>query len=61
MAHNPAMTGKGRPRIGTPVQVRLPDDLLQYIEADADCDGITRAEQIRRILANHYTYKDDPS
>jgi len=55
------MTGKGRPRIGTPVQVRLPDDLLQYIEADADCDGITRAEQIRRILANHYTYKDDPS
>jgi metal-responsive CopG/Arc/MetJ family transcriptional regulator len=59
MAHNVGVTGKGRPRIGATVQVRLPDELLADIDRDANTGGRKRAEQIRLILTTHYS-KDSP-
>jgi metal-responsive CopG/Arc/MetJ family transcriptional regulator len=47
------MTGKGRPRIGTVICVRLPDDLLARIDLEADILGISRAEYVRNILNDY--------
>lgn len=40
----------GRPEIGPAVQVRLPEDLLEQIDALAEQAGISRAETIRQLL-----------
>jgi hypothetical protein len=40
----------GRPPIGTPVQVRLPDELVAWVDAQADAAGVKRAAFIRDLL-----------
>lgn len=45
------MTGRGRPTTGTKVQVRIPPDLLARIDAEAEREGVTRAEAVRGLLA----------
>jgi hypothetical protein len=45
------MTTRGRPTTGVKVQVRIPADLLAYIDDYAKCNGITRAETMRHFLA----------
>lgn len=40
----------GRPEVGPVIQVRLPADLLGMIDADAEENGLSRAEMIRRLL-----------
>jgi hypothetical protein len=45
-----AVRGRGRPAIGAPVNVRLPEDLLAWIDAGADAAGVKRAEFIRATL-----------
>lgn len=47
------MVGKGRPRTGTPILVRIPDDLLARIDLEAEILAITRAEYIRNILNDY--------
>lgn len=42
--------GPGRPSTGVRVDIRIPADLLDVIDAEAEQDGITRAELIRGIL-----------
>ena len=42
--------GPGRPEIGTPINVRLGDDLLKAIDAKAAEYGVSRAEFIRSTL-----------
>lgn len=50
------MSSVGRPGIGTPVNIRLTDDLLQGVDARATLlsklEGrkVSRAEAIRRLL-----------
>ncbi len=45
------MTGRGRPPIGTPIEVRLTDEQVSRIDAWAnDRDVKVRAEAIRRLL-----------
>jgi metal-responsive CopG/Arc/MetJ family transcriptional regulator len=44
----------GRPEIGQPINVRLGDELLAAVDADAQQQGTSRAETIREILASHY-------
>lgn len=46
-----AMRPAGRPAEGRPVQVRLPESLLAAVDAAAAQAGVSRAEQIRRMLA----------
>jgi predicted transcriptional regulator len=52
------VTGKGRPRIGTAVLIRIPDDLLRLIDRDAHQDERNRAAQIRYIITHYYEPKD---
>lgn len=40
----------GRPSIGTPVHVRLDDDLLATLDAWRDRQGMNRAEAVRHLL-----------
>jgi predicted DNA-binding protein len=40
----------GRPRIGTAVHIRLPDELLARIDEHAAARGITRAQAIRILI-----------
>lgn len=47
--------GRGRPTEGERVDTRIPADLLKRIDRDAKKGGVSRAEQIRRIIAAHYT------
>ena len=42
--------GPGRPAIGSPVQIRVEDDLLAALDAWAAERGITRAEAGRRLM-----------
>ena len=42
---------RGRPPIGPPFQIRLPDDLLAKLDARAAAEGVSRAEMVRRLLA----------
>jgi len=45
------VTGRGRPSIGTPIEVRLTDEQLSRIDAWATRRDIkVRAEAIRRLL-----------
>jgi predicted DNA binding CopG/RHH family protein len=46
------MSPAGRPEIGKPITVRLPDDLVATIDAKADRLGMPRAELIRMLLAD---------
>jgi hypothetical protein len=41
---------RGRPTTGTKVQVRIPIDLLDYIDEYAEANGKTRAETMRHFL-----------
>lgn len=41
----------GRPKLGEPVLIRLPAELVARIDAQARAQGITRPELIRRVLA----------
>jgi|GEM_PF-6625011 metal-responsive CopG/Arc/MetJ family transcriptional regulator len=43
--------GRGRPPIGRQIMVRIPDDLLAEIDRRAAEYGLTRAETMRRALA----------
>jgi hypothetical protein len=45
-----ALRGPGRPRIGTPVNVRVDDDLLAWADEKARERGLTRAAFIRDAL-----------
>jgi metal-responsive CopG/Arc/MetJ family transcriptional regulator len=51
MAGSPSDRRPGRPSTGTPVHIRLPDELLARIDRWADEQGLTRAEAIRRLLS----------
>ncbi len=42
--------GRGRPRIGPVVEVRLPDDILATIDQCAEVNDMTRAEIIREAI-----------
>jgi hypothetical protein len=42
--------GPGRPSTGTPVQVRIPPDVLANLDKEAAKAGVSRAEFVRRIL-----------
>lgn len=44
------MTGRGRPPIGERVDVRLPADLLGYVDAWRADLGISRAAMLRHLL-----------
>lgn len=44
------VVGEGRPRIGTPVEVRIPDDVLAQIDVEAARLEVTRAAYIRRVV-----------
>jgi predicted DNA binding CopG/RHH family protein len=46
------MSPAGRPEIGKPITVRLPDDLVAAIDAKANRLGMPRAEVIRMLLAD---------
>ena len=45
----------GRPRIGEPVLIRLPADLLADVDKRAVADDVSRAEMIRRLLGQALT------
>ncbi len=47
----PEETGPGRPEIGPAINVRLPVDLLARLDAWATSAGVTRAEAVRRAVA----------
>jgi metal-responsive CopG/Arc/MetJ family transcriptional regulator len=47
------MSPAGRPEIGQPINIRLGDDLLAAVDAMANQRGVSRAEIIREILADH--------
>lgn len=40
----------GRPRIGRPVELTLPDDDIAFLDAKAREFGISRAEVVRRMI-----------
>lgn len=44
------MTPAGRPEIGKPINIRLPDDLLADVDAYAARLDMSRAEVIRRAV-----------
>lgn len=46
--------GRGRPSEGERVDIRIPANILKLIDRDAKRHGVSRAEQIRRILTHHY-------
>lgn len=41
----------GRPRIGSPINIRLDDDLLARLDAEAERAGESRAATARRLLS----------
>ncbi|MFY9114685.1 MAG: CopG family transcriptional regulator [Dethiobacteria bacterium] len=43
--------GPGRPEIGPPVIIRLPEELIRELDRRAEAKGISRAEVVRRLLA----------
>jgi plasmid stability protein len=44
----------GRPAIGKMWNLRFPDDLHTALKAEAASNGVTMAEQMRRILTERY-------
>lgn len=46
--------GRGRPPIGARVELRLPDEVLAAVEAEADEFGMKRAEMLRWIITQRY-------
>ena len=46
--------GRGRPPIGRQSMVRIPAELLAEIDRRADEYGLTRAETMRRALADSF-------
>lgn len=44
------MSPGGRPHVGTPINVRLGDDLLTQVDAYAATEGVKRAEAIRQLV-----------
>lgn len=44
------MTPAGRPEIGKPINIRLPDDLLADVDAYAKRFDISRAEVVRKAV-----------
>ena len=42
--------GPGRPEIGPAVNIRLPQNLLDQLDARAQADGVARAEMVRRFV-----------
>ncbi len=42
--------GRGRPSTGVKIQVRIPAEGLARIDRQAEAEGVTRAEMIRRML-----------
>lgn len=44
------MTPMGRPAVGTPVNIRLGDELLAQVDQFAATEGISRAEAIRQLV-----------
>lgn len=44
------MSPGGRPTVGTPINVRLGDELLAQVDAYAESEGIKRAEAVRRLV-----------
>lgn len=42
--------GPGRPEVGPVIQVRLPEELLERVDYEAEKEGQSRAETIRRLL-----------
>jgi len=46
------MVGKGRPPTGTRVDVRIPAEQLERIDALAVEEGKSRAEMLREIIAD---------
>jgi metal-responsive CopG/Arc/MetJ family transcriptional regulator len=53
------MTPVGRPEIGTPINVRLGDDLLAKVDAHAQAGGVSRASIIRSLVAAALDELDD--
>lgn len=43
---------RGRPQVGPTVEVRLPADLVARLDDDAEAQGVSRAELIRRRLTS---------
>jgi hypothetical protein len=44
------VSAAGRPEIGTPINVRLGDDLLAHVDAYTEVETISRAEAIRQLV-----------
>lgn len=44
------MSPAGRPEIGKPINIRLPNDLLAEVDVYAAENGISRAEAIRQLV-----------
>lgn len=44
------MSTGGRPHVGTPINIRLGDELLSRVDAFAGREQIKRAEAIRRLV-----------
>lgn len=42
--------GRGRPPTGVKVQVRIPDEMLDVINAKAGGYGVSRSEMIRTMI-----------
>ncbi|MBB4913800.1 hypothetical protein [Streptosporangium saharense] len=42
----------GRPSVGTPITTTIPDDLLAEIDQQAAMSGVTRAAEVRDLLAS---------
>jgi hypothetical protein len=49
------VSGRGRPQIGSVVELRLPADLLAAVESEATALGWKRAELLRWIVAERYS------
>lgn len=45
------MSGRGRPSLGTAVQIRIPSDVLDVLDERARAAKVSRAEIVRRVLA----------
>lgn len=44
------MSPAGRPEVGTPINVRLGDELLAQVGQYAEAEGVSRAEAIRQLV-----------
>jgi metal-responsive CopG/Arc/MetJ family transcriptional regulator len=44
------LIGMAPPKLGVPIQIRIPRDLLEQIDYRCETTGFSRAETIRRML-----------